>query len=92
MEFYALDDARVRPHHKAADGLIAAVDDPIWDTFKPPLGYRCRCSVNFVSVFELEDRGLIKNGKVVRYLPPSFAFARPDENFKVGAMDWRGAA
>ena len=29
-----------RPNHWAADGLMAAPNDPIWDFLRPPLGYR----------------------------------------------------
>lgn len=48
----------------------------------------CRCGVIAVSIFELEQKGLIRNGKVIRYLPPNFANAHPDPGFKVGAMDY----
>ena len=50
----------------------------------------CRCAAEFVSVFDLEKRGLIRNGRVMRYLPPGFAQAHPDANFKVGAGNWEG--
>lgn len=78
LEYVGEDDARTRPNHHAAFGLVASVDDPVWNRLKPPLGYNCRCSVDFVSIFELERRGLIKNGKVIRYEPPGFQNAHPD--------------
>jgi SPP1 gp7 family putative phage head morphogenesis protein len=70
-----------RPNHEAADGLIAATDDPIWGRFKPPLGYNCRCGTNFVSKYELERRGLIIDGKVQTYYPANFGSAHPDHGF-----------
>lgn len=81
MEFVSLLDGRTRPNHAAAHGLIAATDDPIWNRFAPPIGFQCRCGAELVSVFDLEDRGLIRSGKVLRYLPPTFSRAHPDEGF-----------
>lgn len=91
LRFTSMHDARTRPNHEAADGLIAAVDDPIWNRFKPPLGHQCRCGVEFVSVFELERRGLIRDGKVIRFLPSIFGSAYPDPGFKIGAPSWEAA-
>lgn len=36
-------DERVRESHRAMDGKVFAIDDPIWDTWMPPNGYNCRC-------------------------------------------------
>lgn len=88
MMYESLDDSDVRPNHRAASGMIAATDDPIWRTFQPPIGHNCRCSANFVSRWELERRGLIQENQVIRYLPPGFDKAHPDEGFKVGAPGW----
>lgn len=44
MLYSAINDSRTRPHHAAMDGMVAAVDDPIWDSWYPPAGYQCRCS------------------------------------------------
>ena len=75
-------DADVRPNHHAASGLIASHFDPIWDTFAPPLGYNCRCSLRLVDRFELERRGLIgPGGQVQRYTPDGFGGAYPDPGF-----------
>jgi SPP1 gp7 family putative phage head morphogenesis protein len=41
LVFESMDDDRTRPNHKAADGLIAAADDPIWKRLHAPLGYNC---------------------------------------------------
>ena len=92
MEFSALLDSRTRPNHAAAHGLIAATNDPIWKTFAAPIGYNCRCSVETISRWELEAKGLLrKDGSVARYYPPTFGAARPDEGFKVGAVGWEAA-
>jgi SPP1 gp7 family putative phage head morphogenesis protein len=39
----ATDDDRVRPHHWGMDGHVAPQDDPIWEAWSPPAGFRCRC-------------------------------------------------
>lgn len=72
------DDARTRPNHRAYWGLIAAADDTIWMTATPPYGYRCRCALEHVSIYELESKGLIRNGQIVRYEPPGFQNAHKD--------------
>jgi SPP1 gp7 family putative phage head morphogenesis protein len=83
MQFTAILDDRTRPNHRAAHGLIAPTDDPIWNWIAPPIGFQCRCSADFVSVYELERRGLIQNGRVVRYVPPTFSEAHADSGFTV---------
>ena len=69
-----------RPNHRAAHGLVAAVDDPVWDKISPPLGYNCRCTVALVTRGMLERMGkLEKNGAVkAAKIPPK---AGPDAGF-----------
>lgn len=43
--YSAIDDDRARPSHAAMDGKIFLKDDPIWQTWWPPNGYNCRCTV-----------------------------------------------
>lgn len=38
-------DERVREEHRGLAGTIRPVDDPFWDEFYPPNGWRCRCTV-----------------------------------------------
>lgn len=88
FEYAALHDDRTREWHMAADGLIADTLDGVWATFKPPIGWRCRCSPNFISIFELERRGLLQGGRVVRYEPPNFKNAHPDPGFRTGRFQF----
>lgn len=83
FEYQSVNDADTRPNHRAADGLVAATDDPIWHTYSPPLGFQCRCNIRLVSKYELEGRGLYSpaTGKVTRSIPPNFAQAHPDDGF-----------
>ena len=52
FQYDAINDSRTRPSHAAMDGHIARRDDPIWQTWWPPNGYQCRCTVRPVSVSE----------------------------------------
>ena len=44
-EYVAVLDSRTRPEHRALNGTVLPADDPFWKTHKPPLGFRCRCTV-----------------------------------------------
>lgn len=44
-EYVAVLDSRTRPMHRALAGSVYRYDDPFWQTFYPPNGYRCRCRV-----------------------------------------------
>ena len=49
----------------------------------------CRCAAVFVSKYELERRGLLnKDGSVIRFEPPGFSAAGPDDGFRPKAMDF----
>lgn len=54
----AVDDARVRPAHKAMDRKVYPADHPVWDVWYPPNGHRCRCSVRALTAAELAGLGL----------------------------------
>lgn len=85
FRFSAVRDSDVRENHAAAHGLVASVDDPIWDRFAPPLGFNCRCDLVMVDRYELEKLGLLdKHGNVTRWTPASFALAHPDPGFSPG--------
>lgn len=83
FRFDAVGDGDTRPNHKAADGLILRVDNPAWNRLAPPLGYRCRCQVSFVSVFELEDMRRVEADGSIRESRVPFN-AKPDDGFRHG--------
>ena len=45
LMYDSVNDSRTRPAHARMDGLIAPADDPIWNRWYPPNGYRCRCRI-----------------------------------------------
>ncbi len=45
LRYVTQEDERVRASHRPLHGIIRPVDDPFWDVFYPPNGYRCRCNV-----------------------------------------------
>lgn len=81
LRYTAVKDVDTRPNHAACDGLIASPADPVWHRCAPPLGFNCRCSVDFVSWPELQARGLIGDDGKVRpaRVPPG---AHPDAGFR----------
>lgn len=73
--YEAVDDEDTRPEHRAMDGLVFRADDPIWDTWYPPNGYRCRCTVTSLSERQLISRGLKVQQNEVPF--------KPDEGFHI---------
>jgi SPP1 gp7 family putative phage head morphogenesis protein len=58
-QYSSVNDYRTRPAHAAMSGLVYRYDDPFWDTFYPPNGYRCRCTVTALANRDIQRRGLI---------------------------------
>jgi len=77
-------------NHLAADGLIAAIDDPIWMRVAPPVSYRCRCSLFGMTKGALrrhkEQPRLDEDGNVIPYIPKGFDKFSPHPNFRRNKM------
>ncbi|HEX7866577.1 MAG TPA: phage minor head protein [Variovorax sp.] len=58
LQYRTAGDARVRPQHRAWNGLIYPVDDAFWQTHYPPNGWGCRCTVRAYSQADLDDKNL----------------------------------
>lgn len=54
----AVEDDRTRPVHQAMNGRVFPADSPVWDTWYPPNGFKCRCGVRTLSKRQVEQRGL----------------------------------
>ena len=57
-QYDAVNDSSTRPSHLAMDGRVFPADSPVWDTWFPPNGFRCRCTVKTLSKRQVEQRGL----------------------------------
>jgi len=83
MRFSTAGDVDTRPNHQAADGVILSVDNPAWRWLRSPLGYNCRCRVDFMSLPDLRRMGrLDAAGNVIESKIPHNA--RPDAGFRPG--------
>lgn len=45
LRYVTQNDGRVRDEHRPLHGVTRLVDDPFWNTYFPPNGWRCRCDV-----------------------------------------------
>jgi SPP1 gp7 family putative phage head morphogenesis protein len=45
LQYVTQRDERVRDAHKALDGVTLPINDPFWDQYYPPNGWRCRCDI-----------------------------------------------
>lgn len=57
-QYTAVMDGRTRPAHRALNGRTFRHDDPFWDSFYPPNGFKCRCSVRAFGDADIEARGI----------------------------------
>ena len=45
LQYRTANDGRVRPEHAALNRVTLPVSDPFWETYYPPNGWNCRCTV-----------------------------------------------
>lgn len=57
-QYKTAGDGHVRESHAAMQDRVYAADDPIWNVWYPPNGFRCRCTVVSFSRRQVEERGL----------------------------------
>ena len=65
LQYSAINDMRTRKTHLALDDLVYPIDDPFWDYFYPPNGFRCRCHV-----IALAPRDVARAGLTVSHSSP----------------------
>ena len=64
-KYVTAGDGHVRISHAEMEGRIYAADDPIWDVWYPPNGFRCRCTVVSMTKKQVE-----RSGVPVSTMPP----------------------
>lgn len=77
-------DGNVREEHAQMHGKVYRADDPIWDVWYPPNGFRCRCSVVSLSERQVKERGLTVETKPPRKVDQEtgeILESRPDKGF-----------
>lgn len=57
-QYHAVNDRRTRPLHRALHGKVFPADHAFWNTWFPPNGFRCRCTVTSLSKIEMAAEGL----------------------------------
>ncbi|GAB1460425.1 hypothetical protein MASR2M50_21990 [Thauera sp.] len=65
LRYITMGDEKVRASHRALHNLVLPVDDPFWDYYLPPNGWRCRCRVVAVSQRDYE-RGMAPDGSKLK--------------------------
>ena len=45
LQYRTAKDDKVRPEHAALDGVTLPMSDSFWETYFPPNGWNCRCTV-----------------------------------------------
>lgn len=45
LQFRTAGDSKVRKEHAALNGITLPFDDPFWEIYWTPLGWRCRCRI-----------------------------------------------
>lgn len=58
LQYRTAGDSRVRPQHKAWNGLIFPIGDAFWQTHYPPNGWGCRCTIRAYSEGDLGQLGV----------------------------------
>lgn len=77
-------DGNVREEHAQMHGKVYRADDPIWDVWYPPNGFRCRCSVVSLSERQVKEHGLTVETKPPRKVDREtgeILESRPDKGF-----------
>jgi len=82
LRYVAIMDARTRPLHARLHNLCLPVDHPFWDTWAPPNGWNCRCTLQ-----SLSDRDVERMRGQLVFEPPAIS-ARPWTNRRTGEVLW----
>ena len=65
LRYVALLDDRTRHTHRRMHDVTLPVDDPWWETFAPPNGWNCRCTL-----MSLSDRDVERMRDELKFEPP----------------------
>ena len=68
--YVSVKDGRTRPTHRALNGKVYPHDHPFWDTYYPPNGFMCRCTVQSLSQSQVDARGFKVEDRVPGLVEP----------------------
>ena len=54
LRYVAIMDLRTRPEHAARNNVCLPIDDPFWETWAPPCGWNCRCTLQNLSQADVD--------------------------------------
>lgn len=83
-KYITAGDGEVRKEHALMEGRIYKADDPIWNIWYPPNGFRCRCSVVSLTKRQVENSGeQISTGLPydIDYSTGEIQYKYPDKGF-----------
>lgn len=83
-KYITAGDGEVRKEHALMEGRIYKADDPIWNIWYPPNGFRCRCSVVSLTRRQVENSGeQISTGLPydIDYSTGEIQYKYPDKGF-----------
>lgn len=83
LRYVCILDEATRPAHRARHNLVLPVDSPYWDTWAPPCGWGCRCTLQSLSQRDVER--LQREGEALRFAPPADTF-RNFRNIRTGEI------
>ncbi|MCR5855986.1 phage minor head protein [Mesorhizobium sp. J428] len=72
LRYVAILDERTRPAHAARHNLVLPIDHPYWNTWAPPCGWNCRCTLQSLSQRDV-DR-MVAEGVPLKFEPPEDTF------------------
>lgn len=83
-KYDAVNDRKTRPSHLAMDGKVFRADDPIWNIWYPPNGFKCRCGVETLSERQVREQGLMVETEAPRAAEVDGKFVNilPDPDFR----------
>ncbi len=77
-------DGHVRESHAVMEGRVYRADDPIWDIWYPPNGFRCRCMVVSLTPKQVERMGIQVEDSApfdIDYSTGELVYKFPDKGF-----------
>lgn len=79
-QYVTMGDDHVRPNHQAMHGKKYPANDPIWNEWFPPNGFRCRCDVEIMTQHEATAQGV---DRALPVNPRTNGPVQPDKGFRV---------